>query len=90
MSLHCSYQNSEFQKCSEGPSDHMGKPNCCWVLSFGCVLKENGISKVDLVVYNKFVILCFCKIFLLCIKSKSGHSETRFPLRMTLQVKKDF
>lgn len=88
MSLHCSYQNSEFQTCSEGPSDRMGKPKFRWISSSGCVLKENGISKVELVVYNEFVILRFRKIFLLCIRSKSGHFETKSTLRMTLQAEK--
>lgn len=90
MPLHCSYQHSEFQKCNEGPSDHMGKPVLYWIFSSGCALKENGTSKVELVVYNEFVILRFCKIFLLCIQSKSGQFETRFTLRMTLQAKKGF
>lgn len=88
MALHCSYQNSEFQKCSEGPSDHMGKPKFDWISISGCVLKENSISKVELVVYNEFVILCFCKIFLLCIQRKSGHFETTSTLRMILQAGK--
>jgi len=88
MFLHCSYQNSEFQKCREGPSDCVGKPRFHWISSSVCVLKENGISKIELVVYNEFGILCFCKIFLLCIQSKSGHLETKSILRMTLQAEK--
>lgn len=89
MSLRCSYQNSEFQKCSEGPSDCMGKPRFRWISKSGCLLKENGISKVELVVYNEFVVLHVHKIFLLCRQSKSGHFETKSTLRMTLQAEKE-
>lgn len=66
----------------------MGKPRFRWISSSGCMLKENGISKVELVVYNKFAVLDFRKIFLLCIQSKSGHFEAKSTLRMTLQAGK--
>lgn len=52
------------------------------------MLKENDISEVQSVVYNEFVVLCFRKMFLLCIQSKSGRFETKSTLRMTLQAAK--
>lgn len=65
---------------------HLGKPRFCCVSSSGCALREKGISKVELVVYNEFVILRFHKNILLCIESKSGHFETKSALRMTLET----
>lgn len=65
---------------------HLGKPRFCCVSSSGCALREKGISKVELVVYNEFVILRFHKNILLCIESKSGHFETKSTLRMTLET----
>lgn len=59
MSLHCAYQNSEFQKCSEGPSDRMGKPKFRWTLSSGWVLRADGIFKVELVVHIYFTFAEF-------------------------------
>lgn len=50
------------------------------------MLKEKGICRVELVIYNGFVILCFHTIFHLCMHSISGHFETEFSFGMTLQV----
>lgn len=61
-----------------------GSPDSC----FWLLLKEKGISKLELVVHKQICHICSCKIFLLFIWSKSENFEAKSTLRDMLQAGK--